>query len=88
MVYLHTNVRAHVYDSDAVSSYPSNSVATNLSKSTTKRELISIEGIEKETFRRNNINLFFGPINSVRYATEMLNAPTLQELEKMIKDRQ
>jgi len=86
MVDINTNIRFHVYDIDAVSSYPSDSVALNLSKITTKRELIDVEGVEKETFKMNNINLVMGPINTVRYANEMLNAPQLSDLLSTIKE--
>jgi hypothetical protein len=82
-----TNIQQHVYDSDAVSSYPSDSVATNLSKTTTKRELIDVVGVKKEVFRRNNINLVFGPINSPRYVREMMNGPSYDELLEIIKEK-
>ncbi len=84
---LRTNVRTHVADLDAVSSYPSDSVVANLSKATTKRELIDVEGIDKETFKHNNINLLFGPINSGIYCQEMLNAPSYDELLEEIKKK-
>lgn len=78
-----TNSRGHVGDADQVSGYPSNGQAANVSRETTSRELLSIEGIEKETFRLQNINLFFGPINNIEYCTEMLNfIPLTDMLEK------
>lgn len=67
-----------------VSSYPSDTMAANVSKDTTVKELISIDGVDKEVFRLQNINLFFGNVNSVEYATTMYNLPTLVELEEMI----
>lgn len=69
-----------------VSGYPSNGQAANVSKETTSREIIDIEGIDKETFRLQNINLLSGPINSVSYCTEMLNFPTLLNLEHLADD--
>ncbi len=86
MIDIHTNFRFQTYDIDAVSSYPSDSIAANLSKSTTKRELISVSGVKASTFKANNINLVFGPINSGRYCVEMLNAPTYDELLEKIKE--
>jgi len=59
-------------------------MAANVSKDTTVKELISIDGVDKEVFRLQNINLFFGNVNSVEYATTMYNLPTLVELEEMI----
>lgn len=76
-----TNIRKHVTDSDAVSSYPSNILAANVSKDTTHREVIDIPGIDRLTFMKQNINLFFGKVNSVEYCTTMLNFPTLLELD-------
>lgn len=78
--YTHTNIRCFVSDSDAVSSYPSDTSALNVSKSTTIRELVKIEGISEYTFRRQNINLLSGSVNSVEYCTEMFNFPTLPDL--------
>jgi len=75
-----SNVWFHNYDFDQKSGYPSDSVAANLSKSTTRKELIDVVGIDKQVFKKNNINLLFGPINSPQYANEMLNAPTLHEV--------
>lgn len=82
----HTNAQGHVYDSDITSAYPSCGAATNLSMETTKRELISIEGVSKDKFKRNNINLMFGSVNAIDYCAEMLKFPTLEELNKIYKD--
>jgi len=79
-----SNVWFHNYDFDQKSGYPSDSVAVNLSKTTTKKELINVEGIDKQTFKKNNINLLFGPINSPQYAVEMLNAPSIHEVYKKV----
>jgi hypothetical protein len=70
-----SNVWFHDYDFDQTSGYPSDSAASNLSKMTTKKEVKSIGNIEKETFKRQNINTLFGPINSIDYCTTMMNAP-------------
>jgi len=81
---MHTNVKVHVYDSDAVSSYPSNTVAINLSKETTRREIKRVGNILKSEFKTNNINLIFGSVNAVSYCSKMLNFPTLENLNKII----
>jgi len=87
---LHTNIRLFVYDSDAVSSYPSNIMAANISKDTTHREVVAIEGKDKELFKPQNINLMYGNTNVVEFAINMLNAPSLydilKEVEKRIKE--
>ena len=81
-----TNIRSFTYDSDAVSSYPSNTLAANVSKDTTKKEIINIEGIQKDVFKLQNINLMFGPVNSIEYCTTMLNFPTIDQIDKYIKN--
>lgn len=82
-----SNINYAVFDQDAVSSYPSDTLAANVSKDTTSRELIAIGNFEKEDFLRQNINLFFGKVNSVEYCTEMLNFPTLEDLENNYKNK-
>ncbi len=78
--FIRTNIRTHICDIDAVSSYPSNIRAANVSKDTTHRELLAIEGKNKSEFKIENINLMFGPINSVQYCRNMFNFPSLKEL--------
>ena len=46
------------------------------------RELLSVEGIEKEEFKLNNINLMFGKVNHIDYVSRMMKFPTLRELCK------
>lgn len=57
----------------------------NVSKDTTRRELMDVEGIEKEDFKRQNINLFFGNVNAVEYCVNMFNFPSLNKLLEMDK---
>lgn len=82
---LHPNVRGYTYDSDSVAAYPSATMACNVSKETTKKEISSIEGIAEPVFRLQNINLLYGSVNAVEYCTEMFGFPTLLELEKLIE---
>jgi hypothetical protein len=77
---IRTGIRAFVYDSDAVSSYPSDTSVANVSKSTTKRELISIQGIHEDVFRMNNLNLVLGSSNAIEYSVEMFGMPKPEEL--------
>jgi len=79
-----TNTRCHVYDIDAISSYPSDTIAANISKQTTMKEIKSISGFTKEGFMYQNINLSSGNVNSIEYCTNMFNFPTLDELETKI----
>jgi DNA polymerase elongation subunit (family B) len=82
-VNLHTNARGHVYDSDCVSSYPSDIMAMNVSKATTVREIITIEGVEEYTFRMQNINIMSGHTNALEYCTTMFNFPTPEKMLEM-----
>lgn len=82
---VNTNLRGMVYDSDAVSAYPNGISTMNVSKETTKREVIRIDGIPEEVFRLQNMNLFSGPVNAVEYCTNMFNFPPLSKLVDLYK---
>lgn len=73
--HLLTGIRAFVYDSDAVSAYPSCISVANTSKETTKRELITIVGKEEKLFRMQNLNLVLGGVNAVEYSSKMFDMP-------------
>ena len=64
-----------VGDLDISSSYPSITDAANVSKDTTRRELINIKGVDKAVFKKQNINTLYGPINSGQYCRVMFNRP-------------
>lgn len=66
-----TLYRTHVFDSDEVGAYPSATEAANVSRTTCKREVIAIEGIEETTFRLQNLNLVLGKCNAIEYCTNM-----------------
>ena len=70
----------HTYDSDQVSGYPSNTIACNVSRETTLSELMDIEGIEKDEFKKQNMNLFYGKVNHLEYGQTMFNLPNLYDL--------
>lgn len=74
-------IKTLIFDLDAISSYPSNTTAANVSKDTTSREIISIENKDKEVAKEENINLFFGPVSSIGYCQTMLNLPSLVNLK-------
>jgi len=81
---LPTMIRAFVYDSDCTSAYPTCISILNVSKETTKREIITIVGIDEDVFRLQNINLLSGHVNMLEYGHEMFGLPTLFELEEMV----
>lgn len=84
---LSTNIRKYVYDIDQTAGYPSDGIASNLSKATTKRELLTVGDIPKNVFKMNNMNLVYGPTNSATYCEEMLNAPTLDDILTKVKEK-
>lgn len=77
---IRTGIRGFTFDSDATSAYPSATSVGNVSKTTTVRELISIEGLDEFTFRMNNLNLVLGPVNAIEYSVQMFNLPTPDKL--------
>lgn len=74
-----SNIRPCVADSDQSSGYPSNTMVCNVSKETTKREIIAIEGFEEIDFKLQNINILSGPVNALEYCQTMFGFPTLDE---------
>lgn len=82
-----TNIRIHVCDTDAVSSYPSNIIAGNVSKQTTYKEIIAIAGMSKEEFKQPNMSLFVGESDSIDYCNTMFNMPTMEDLLDDIKKK-
>ena len=84
---LNTNIMTHVFDSDAVSSYPIDTMVLNVSKATTVRELIDIEGIPMDSIKLNNINLMSGSANSIPYCINMFNMPNHKELLELYENK-
>lgn len=76
---LKTLFRMFVYDSDAVSAYPSCTAVANVSRETTVRELIDILGINEGVFRKQNINLLQGHVNALEYCNQMFKLPRAEE---------
>ncbi len=73
---LRTNIRGMVFDSDVESSYPNCTIVANVSKETTKTELLNIQGIDVELFKMQNLNLVSSPImNSLEYCVNVFGLP-------------
>lgn len=83
---IRTNIRFFVFDSDEVSAYPSATMVLNVSKETTLRELISIDGKEEDVFRIQNLNFVIGYSNSLEYVVNMFDAPKPQDLLNIFDD--
>ena len=82
---IQTMFRGNVYDNDQSAGYPSDGIVSNASKDTTMRELLKIGDIPKEDFKKQNINLFFGPSAHLEYAQTMFNFPSLFKVDTLIQ---
>ena len=79
---LRSNVRAYVGDLDVSSSYPSGGVVFNISRGTTHKELIKIEGVSEASRRMAGINLSGGATNAVEIACDAFHLPSMEALLK------
>ncbi len=59
--------------------YPSNEVVFNVSKRTTKTEVIRIEGMSDYRQRINMLNFSAGPTNAVQICNDMFDMPTMDQ---------
>jgi hypothetical protein len=73
------------FDLDVTSAYPTAILVLNVSTDTVTREVIRIEGVEKETMKILNIELMTGVIGHIKYGCEMHGLPDTFELEELIK---
>jgi hypothetical protein len=76
---MRTNIRAHVGDLDVAASYPNGECTFNISKETTSKELIKIDGVSNRTQRIQGINLSGGATNSYEVCVELFGMPTLDQ---------
>lgn len=79
---LRTNIRGHVGDLDVSASYPNGECVFNVSKSTTKKELCRVQGVQEYMQRMQGINLSAGHVNSVEWCCAMLKLPSMEEMLK------
>ena len=82
---LATSFRGNTFDADQSAGYPSDGIVSNASKDTTMRELLKIGDMPKEDFKKQNINLFFGPSAHLEYAQTMFNFPSLFKVDSLIQ---
>lgn len=79
---LRTNIHQDVGDLDVKGSYPYGQACLNISRETTVKEIITIEGVDEHTFRMQGIGLSGGPTNSIEYCQLMMNFPSMEELRQ------
>lgn len=74
-----SNLRLHIGDLDVSASYPNGESVFNISKETTKKELISIDGVSESVRRMQGINLSGGATNAVEFCTGMFHMPQMTQ---------
>ena len=77
---LNTFIRLLIADLDCISSYPSDSIALNISKTTTKTEINEVLDVDETQYRLGNINLLSGHVNALTYLQELFNYPRCEEV--------
>nr|DAS99782.1 MAG TPA: DNA POLYMERASE [Caudoviricetes sp.] len=82
----YTKIRTHCADSDISAAYPSNGVALNISRETTSKELLSIQGVPTLTRKIQGMNLSGGHANAVEFMHHLFNLPDLFELDKLYQE--
>jgi hypothetical protein len=76
---MRTNIRSHVGDLDVAASYPNGECTFNISKETTRKELIKIEGVSNRTQRIQGINLSGGATNAYEVCVDLFSMPTMDD---------
>lgn len=82
---MRTNIRIGAVDLDVEGSYPNGGVCLNISKETTKKEIISVQGVDEHTRRMCTINLSAGHVNALEICTSLLGMPTLDQMLESFK---
>jgi hypothetical protein len=77
-----SNTRTFIFDSDAVSSYPSDTIAANISSTTTEKELKSIDGIAIEIVKYVNLQLLTGYTGIEDVLANLYGFPTIEQIIK------
>lgn len=75
-----TNIRRDVGDLDVAASYPNGGAVFNISRETTAKEIVKIEGVDEFTQRMMGINLSSGHTNAVEVCCGLMGMPTLTQL--------
>ena len=75
-----STVYTNTGDLDVSASYPNGEVCYNISKETTKKELLEIKGIPEEIYKYENMLLITGHVDALQWCSSMLGFPKLGEL--------
>ncbi len=85
---LRTNIRIGVADLDVTGAYPHNELVFNVSKETTSKELVSVEGFDDAVVRMQTINFSAGHVNAAEFCQTLFGLPTMPELLKAFESAQ
>ncbi len=85
---LRTNIRIGVADLDVTGAYPHNELVFNVSKETTSKELVSVEGFDDAVVRMQTINFSAGHVNAVEFCQTLFGLPALPDLLKAFEAQQ
>ena len=66
--------------------YPNSQCTMNISKETTRKEIIEIKGIDETTSRMQTINLSGGPTNALEFCQTMFGMPNLPEMLQLFNE--
>ena len=77
---LTTNIHIGVGDLDVAASYPNGGIVFNISKETTFREIINIDGISEKIQRQQGINMSGGRTNAVEICCQLYGLPSLPQM--------
>jgi len=82
-----SNVYIHVSDLDIEGTYPSEQVAFNMSKETTRYEVIEIEGVDWDSRRRLGVQLNAGEANAGSLGVQLFGLPHYCDLLDMFENQ-
>lgn len=74
-----SNIRIHIGDLDVAASYPNGESVFNISKETTRKELLTIDGVTEAVRRMQGINLSGGASNAVEFCTGLFHMPQMTQ---------
>jgi hypothetical protein len=81
-----SNIRRDVGDLDVAASYPNGGAVDNISRETTAKELVKINGVDEYTQRMMGINLSGGHTNAVEICCGLFGLPPLHVLLEAFKE--
>ena len=84
---LRGNLRLQTTDLDIISSYPFQTLMFGLGGTRTARELLNVEGFEKQYFIKQNLGVCTGRVNALNFGSKLLNLPTVFEVDDFMEKK-